>query len=579
MSQHAANEIVVVIHPFERLSDDLPDRDRHLRSDLMTALSRFRQFTVAFAESPGPGPGKVDYAVRGSMLSLNNGQPPALRITLQLTDERQCLIWADHFEVSASLLHTQVVDTLVSSLQQQINMDLLRRRRQGSRATPSAYECWLYGMEEVKKGSLQADETAREHFMNAMTCDPFFSLAYSGMSLTYFNEWSCQLWERWEINHRGAYKWARKAFDLDQQNGTAALVLGRVHLYEADFEKGEYYLREALRLNPTDADNLMQIATCFVFLGDVDTAQELYDRATRLNPIGMDQNYHVGSFIALEKGDYDRAIELGLISTLPWVDFRAMLAAAYFLKGDQIEMSRWWQAFLDEFALKINKGKTASSDEALQWLLNISPYRTASRQEPFWQFIRGNESIPQREFVRAIDQSLKNTFAQEGRLWNLVYAGTSVFVADSKGMHDIAKLVANPTRNVHCAELLGAHVRQTGAVLFDEKARRNYQERIRELREEIELAESHNNSSALPSLHEEYESILAHVSASIDRKGRVRKVNDNDDKARSAVTWRIRSAIQKIGEVHPALAKHLSGAVRTGFYCSYNPDTPVDWSL
>lgn len=174
MSLQAANEIVVAIHPFERLSEELLDHDRHLRTDLMTALSRFRQFTVAFAESPDLRPANVDYAVRGAMVILNNDRSPTLRITLQLTDGRQCLIWADHFEVSASLIHTQVVDILVSSLQQQVNKDLLRRRRQDNRSTPSAYEHWLYGMEEVKKGTLQADETAREHFENAMTCDPFF---------------------------------------------------------------------------------------------------------------------------------------------------------------------------------------------------------------------------------------------------------------------------------------------------------------------------------------------------------------------------------------------------------------------
>jgi hypothetical protein len=46
-----------------------------------------------------------------------------------------------------------------------------------------------------------------------------------------------------------------------------------------------------------------------------------------------------------------------------------------------------------------------------------------------------------------------------------------------------------------------------------------------------------------------------------------------------AVTWRLRSAIKKIGAAHPALGKHLSNSVRTGSFCAYGPETSVVWRL
>jgi tetratricopeptide (TPR) repeat protein len=75
-----------------------------------------------------------------------------------------------------------------------------------------------------KKGSFENDINAREHFEKAIEIQPDYSLAYSGMSLTYFNEWSCQLWERWNISKSGAYQWAQKAIELDDQNYVAALI-------------------------------------------------------------------------------------------------------------------------------------------------------------------------------------------------------------------------------------------------------------------------------------------------------------------------------------------------------------------
>jgi hypothetical protein len=37
-------------------------------------------------------------------------------------------------------------------------------------------------MEELKKGSIESDENARQHFQKALEVQPDYSLAYSGMS-------------------------------------------------------------------------------------------------------------------------------------------------------------------------------------------------------------------------------------------------------------------------------------------------------------------------------------------------------------------------------------------------------------
>ena len=50
------------------------------------------------------------------------------------------------------------------------------------------------------------------------------------------------------------------------------------------------------------------------------------------------------------------------------------------------------------------------------------------------------------------------------------------------------------------------------------------------------------------------------------------------ERARTAVTARIKDAIRRIGEAHPDLGRHLARSVRTGTFCVYDPDQPARWS-
>ena len=60
---------------------------------------------------------------------------------------------------------------------------------------------------------------------------------------------------------------------------------------------------------------------------------------------------------------------------------------------------------------------------------------------------------------------------------------------------------------------------------------------------------------------------------------RARSAADPVERARSAVTWRLRAAVKRIAEVHPELGRHLGNALRTGTWCSYRPETEVEWRL
>ena len=65
------------------------------------------------------------------------------------------------------------------ALQQQLNADILSDYKKKPLANLNAYACWLLGFNELKKGTLEADEKARQYFQQAIDIDPQYSKAYT----------------------------------------------------------------------------------------------------------------------------------------------------------------------------------------------------------------------------------------------------------------------------------------------------------------------------------------------------------------------------------------------------------------
>jgi TolB-like protein len=578
VSNDRNSEISLAIFPFENLTEQngMEVFCKSFYIDLVTELSRFQQFRIMPYESFQEG-FFSDYSIKGSFRYQND----LLRINAQLlNNHNNHVAWAERFEGGKEAIFTiqeAILKQIVSTLQMQLNHDLLVQNRRNSPVNLMAYEHWLYGMEELRKGSVEADEKARVHFQNAIDIDPAYSLAYSGMSLTYFNEWSCQLWERWDVCQRGAFEWAQKAMDLNDQNYVAAMVLGRIYLYEAKYGIAEHYLRRALSLNPNDTDNLIQIASCFVYLGYLDEAEVLFEKVSQQDPLNARNYHHIGALIAFEKGQFEKCVKLGTTAKFSWVDFPGLLAAAYYELGDFDNMQLWWQKFLAGFRKNILKDPEAETVQGLQWIINVSPYKIKTKQMRFWEFIGGKQvAIAERKFIKATAED-KNYFLKQDEIWQIAYEGKLVLMTEVKGFHDLVALLGYPGQQTHCTALMGGVLDMEGEPIFDEKAKRSYQKKILELQEEIRWSENNNDLQRSATLHEEYEQIVDHLTASLGLKGKVRKSSDTLDKTRSAVTWRIRNAIQKIEKVHPVLAKHLSVSVKTGIFCSYSPEKPVKW--
>jgi hypothetical protein len=271
-----------------------------------------------------------------------------------------------------------------------------------------------------------------------------------------------------------------------------------------------------------------------------------------------------------------------------WIDLPGFIAAAYAHMGNSERARHYLNLFIDSFRSKITPDHDPTAREIIDWMTLANPFQLPENRRLMIDglILAGLEgdgqktggdgaSLPGRLPMQA---ESGNRFEPDTGFWTASFDGVSARIAEVKGFYDLARLMVEPGRQIHCVDLMGGHadVRE-GDTPFDERARRDYEQRIQTLQEEIESAETMNDLLRAEQLNAELDQLTDHLSRALGLGGRLRKTSRPVERARAAVTWRIRSAIRKIEAAHPALGRHLTNTVRTGTFCSYEPEKKIVW--
>ncbi|HET9594055.1 MAG TPA: alpha/beta hydrolase [Anaeromyxobacteraceae bacterium] len=163
---------------------------------------------------------------------------------------------------------------------------------------------------------------------------------------------------------------------------------------------------------------------------------------------------------------------------------------------------------------------------------------------------------------------------RDGDVWTVRYADRTAHVKHARGLADLATLVARPGHAFAALELMGggAAEAQLGAdPALDERARVEYRERLDEIDRSLADALAADLPARAAALEAERDAILHELRAATGLGGRPRALGDARERARKAVSSRIREAIDRLREAHPELGRHLEAAVATGTHCSYDP--------
>jgi len=354
--------------------------------EVVRALARFRSlrvlaaqtsFALGTADSPQQSGASLGahYCLAGSVAA--DGE--TLRIGAELLDVQtgQCL-WSERYAAHAAEIFAaqdEISRAVAAALSVRIDGDLLREAAGKPLENLAAYDCWLRGLASLRQGSRESLLQARPLFERALQIDPGFARAYSGLSLSHFNEWSCLAWERWEENERCAYAYAEQGARLDEADHLTQFVLGRILLYRRDFERAGRHLARAESLNPNDADMLAHMAFSDACLGEAERGIERALLARRLNPFHDDWYFAFAAGANLLARRLPETVELARRAPHAATDMHAYLACALAHLGRCEEAHRHRDAFLALYRRRICGDRLSEPAEAVRWVLQVNPVR------------------------------------------------------------------------------------------------------------------------------------------------------------------------------------------------------------
>ena len=182
-----------------------------------------------------------------------------------------------------------------------------------------------------------------------------------------------------------------------------------------------------------------------------------------------------------------------------------------------------------------------------------------------------------------------NVFRREGDFWSVVFENRTARLRDLKGLHYLARLLADPGKEFHVADLVSGERTESlplpggshAGELLDPQAKQAYRRRLAEIEEDLEEARAMGNSERAAQADAERDFLVRELARAVGLGGRDRLAGSMSERARASVTRAVRQAMARIREHNAPLGEHLERAIRTGTYCAYMPDSrvPVDWQL
>ena len=197
-------------------------------------------------------------------------------------------------------------------------------------------------------------------------------------------------------------------------------------------------------------------------------------------------------------------------------------------------------------------------------------------------------------------QSKDNVFRWCGGTWEITFDGKTIRPPDSNGLRYIHHLLTLH-KEIHVSELIkvipdtqrkrsllekGGKVgledglnESTSDDSIDATALKQYKERLIELGNDIKRLKDSGSELELKELQKESDQISTHLKAATGKKGRPRKLLNQEERWRQSVKSSINDALTVIKKNYPSLYKHFKTeqTIRLGVYCSYSPQKVISW--
>jgi len=234
-----------------------------------------------------------------------------LVVSAEVVDARdKTQVWGEQY--SRKLTDVQAVqDEIARAISEKLRFRLSGSQEQqlAKRATanPEAYQLYLNGMFYRRKAGFENGRKALEYYNRAVTLEPNFALALTGVADAYRYLAANSLLDPKEALPKAKAS-AQKALDLDETLAEAHVALGLIKVDEWDWAGAEREYKRAIELNPNLADGHFRYTVYLSFMGQHAEALTEIKRAQELDPLRIALRGQEGAALIFARR-YDEAIQ------------------------------------------------------------------------------------------------------------------------------------------------------------------------------------------------------------------------------------------------------------------------------
>jgi adenylate cyclase len=339
----------IAVLPFANMSGD-PDQEFFadgLTEDIITALSRFREFLVISRNSTFVYKGKavnvqevskaldVHYVVEGSVRKVGN----RVRITVQLIDApRDRHIWAERYDRELQdifAIQDEVTSSIVATISGRVEAAAYQQIKRNPTEIMAAYELVLTAKVLHHRSRPEDNFEAQKAIERALVLDPNYAHAHAWRACIIGQAFL----QNWCPDRDSALQTisdeVNTALALDAEDSDVHRILVAVHLINNNHEAAEYHQQRAVTLNPNNDLIVVQQGELYTWLGEPERGIEWIRKAMRLNPHHPQRYWsHLGRayFVARRYGE---AVEAFKRISQPDRSHHAFLAACFAMTNDE----------------------------------------------------------------------------------------------------------------------------------------------------------------------------------------------------------------------------------------------------
>jgi TolB-like protein len=265
--------------------------------DLIVGLSRLRSLTVIARGSSFRFRGwsgdlaqvgatlDVGYCLTGTVHVAGNGVAVAVELVDTATSST---IWGEFYEGDLNSLHDlreKILADVICTLDLQISHHEAERARLRSPEDLGAWSAYHLGLQHVFRFNRTDNAQGLKYFEQAAARDPGFSQAHAGVSFARFQNAFMQYTDDVDQEVTEARRSAETAVELDEQDPTANLMMGRSLWLEEELESSVPWLERAIALCPNYAQAIYSRAFTHLLMCENKSGQEKARAALRRSPI------------------------------------------------------------------------------------------------------------------------------------------------------------------------------------------------------------------------------------------------------------------------------------------------------